>query len=823
MREKALFFFIAVLCFATVASVNISASGFSSVSITTDKPSYFGGETMHLSITGVDSDNNPNDNYIDVYVYIINTSGYLNIYEQRGIQVKHTWNENIKIPDDANGTGYIYVLDTNTTNILGYKTFSVESGGVVSGALSLNPSIYTRSHTFVPGETLHIGVHDCIPSGNYTLKIMLGTNVKYEQNITVDLNGNFFLNYTIPESAPDSPRPDGTRYSVELYNGTQMVDRICYDVKLYSIYAATSRSAYIPGESVNVKFMVLYLKNNTPVGDELFGTWYVLTPDNTLLQNSTSFRASVGEFSFKFGNAADIGYYTVRIYYNDSTNAEPDRWDMYSVMVYCGNLGVYIFSPINGGYVNAGEIVTLSLKTFVAGNYDRDMGNLPEVNIRVNIRNGDFTGNFQTNYNGYMDFSWKVPETLAEGTNIEFNVTASKQDATISKSVVVSVYKSVKEGIVANLQFDRESYLTGDNISLHVVATYKNGSSGNFTYVYRVYRDAGGTNLLTMSASQSPDFNYAPPLNFLGTLWYKVEVTDGAGNFTSATKSVSVEYAQILLSAEKTMYSPGETLRFTYEILSNLMKNPECIVSVKDWAGNPIMNKKVENGSFEITIPKDPAESYTIQIIAQESGYTATKTLTILKYAGYDFKISISPSLYTTNVYRPGETIYISYALTPRENTPRPQYIRISVSLYSINSNAKVIETRELSGTITYTLPSGIGRGTYLLLVSCTVNQSFTGTIYGWTTISVQDNPSVADLNVGGFRAMDITLLIIVMVLLLLMIIFFIFFQKKMKAHMLLHGSSQAPAQSQTPNTQTQPSAPTPPPNQPPQPPKTSY
>ncbi|MCX8173128.1 MAG: hypothetical protein N3F63_00745 [Thermoplasmata archaeon] len=768
-----------------VPTGTVSGSGFSTVTITTDKSSYYAGETIHLTVEGTDSDSNPNDNYIDVYVYVVNTTSYMEIFSDTGIRVARVWNQNIEIPYSANGTGYIYVLDTNTSNMLGFKTFSVAGGGVVSGALTLQQSIYTKSLTFVPGETLRISIHDCTPLGNYTLKIMLGTNVKYERNLTVDANGNYFLNYTIPENAPDSPRPDGTRYSVELYNGTTRIDRIRYDVRLYEIYAASSRNVYIPGEVVLIKYAVLYLKNSTPVAEDLFGTWYVLTPSGTALQQPSTFRKSIGEFSFKLGNAADLGYYNVVTYYNDSaTVTEPDRWDMTTTSIYCGNLGVYIYSPINGGFAEAGEIVTLSLKTFVArSGTGTDMGNLPEVGIKLNIKKGDdtvLTKNFVTDYGGYMTYNWPIPETMTEGTILEFNITASKEDAVVSKSVAITVTKSTVQGINAVLEFNRQSYLTGENISLHVAATYRDGSSGNFSYVYRVYRDAAGTNLLAMSASRSPDFIYTPPANFYGTLWYYVQIADDMGNSTLVTKSVGVDYAVILLSADRTLYLPGETLVFSYEVLSNMMKNPECFVTVTDNYGRDIMNKRVVNGSFEIQIPQYPADQYTIRIVAQENGFTATDYLTITRFSGYEFTVSLSASAYTTNVYRPGETIFITYNLKPKENVSMPQSIKISVGVYTTQSDAKIIETQEMSGIIAYTLPSNLERGTYMLLVTCQVNSTYSGTLYSWTTVSVTKDPSAADLNLGGLRAMDWILLILVILTLVLTVVFFILLYRRL-------------------------------------------
>ncbi|MEM3525653.1 MAG: hypothetical protein QXQ54_08430 [Thermoplasmata archaeon] len=795
----------------SVPTNTVSGSGFSSVAITTDKSSYFAGEIMHLTVVGTDSDTNPNDNYIDVYIYVINSTSYIEIFADTGIRVSHTWNQNIEIPSHANGTGYIYVLDTNTSNMLGFKTFSVTGGGVVSGRLTLQQSIYTKSLTFVPGETLHISIHDCTPFGNYTLKIMLGTTLKYERNLTVDANGNYFLNYTIPENAPDSPRPDGTRYSVELYNGTTRIDRIRYDVKLYEIYAASQRNVYIPGEVVVIKYAVLYLKNSTPVADDLFGTWYVLTPSGTTLQQPSTFRKSIGEFSFSLGNAADLGYYNIVTYYNDSATAtEPDRWDMDTTSIYCGNLGVYIYSPFNGNFAQAGEIITISLKTYVArSTTGTDMGNLPEVSIKLSIKKGDetiITKNFVTDYSGYMTYNWQIPETMPEGTILEFNITASKEDAMVSKSVVLTVTRSVTQGILAVLEFNKQSYLTGDNISLHVTATYKDGSSGNFSYVYCVYRDAAGTNLMAMSTSNSPDYTYTPPANFYGTLWYYVRIADNLGNSTQITKGVSVDYATILLSADRTMYLPGETLYFSYEILSNMMKNPECFVTLTDNQGKTIENKRVGNGSFEIQIPQRPADQYTITIVAQEDGFAATDYLTITRYSGYEFTVSISPSAYTTNVYKPGETIYLTYTLRPRDNSPLPQSIKISVSIYSTQSDAKIIETKEMSGTIAYTIPSNLERGTYMLLVTCQVNSTYSGTFYSWSTVSIVKEPSAADLNIGGLRAMDLILLILVIITLVLTILFFVLLYRRLTTTTFKreqYPTQNAQSQQQTQNSQS--------------------
>ncbi|MEM4161325.1 MAG: hypothetical protein QW531_05020, partial [Thermoplasmata archaeon] len=626
-------------------------SGFSSVTITTDKTTYFAGETMHLTIEGTDSDSNPEDNYIDVYVVVINATDYHLIFEDFGIKVPHVWNRNIEIPQNAVGTGYIYVYDSASSTSIGYKTFSVVGGGVVGGYLTLQQSIYTKSLTFVPGETIHISVHDCAPLGEYTLKITLGTNEKFNTTINVDANGNYFLNYTIPETAPDSPRPDGTRYAVELYNGTTRIDRIRYDVKLYEIYTACSRNAYIPGEVVVVKYAVLYLKNHTPVANEFFGTWYVLTPSGTLLEQPSTFRKSMGEFSFRLGNAAEMGYYTVRTYYHDSATAtEPDRWDMDSHSIYCGNLGVYIYSPFNGATYGAGELVPLSLKTYVATTgQNTDIGNLPEVTIKLSIKKGDetlLTKNFITDYSGYMNYDWQIPGALGDGTILEFNITASKNDAIVTKSVVITVTKPEIKGINAFLEFTKQSYLTGENITLHVRATYTDGTNGNFSYLYLISRDSAGTNLLTMVSSTSPDFTYAPPSNFYGNLWCHVLVSDDFGNSTTVSKSISVEYAIILLSGERTMYQPGDTLKFSYEIISKMMQKPECFVTMRDNYGRTIISKKVSNGSFEVQIPENPADEYTITIVAQESGITVTDYLTISKFSGYEFTVTISPSAY---------------------------------------------------------------------------------------------------------------------------------------------------------------------------------
>jgi|GEM_PF-3064503 uncharacterized protein YfaS (alpha-2-macroglobulin family) len=801
-----------VMCALVLTVVpNVSGSGFSSVTINTDKTTYFAGETMHVTITGTDSDTNPNDNYIDIYIYVIGNASYSLIYMNEGVRVPHTWGGNVDIPGDVSGTGWIYVLDSNKSTTLGTYTFTVLGGGAVSGALTLQPSMYTHTLTFVPGETLHITVHDCVPLGNYTLKIMLGTNIKYEVNITVDADGNYFLNYTIPESAPDSPRPDGTRYSVELYNGTIRVDRIRYDVKLYDIYAASSRYAYIPGETININYGIFYLKNHTLVSDELYGTWYVITPSGTLLQNSTQFRAQAGVLSFKLGSAADLGYYTVYIYYNDSATAtEPDRWDMYTMMFYCGNLGVYIYAPTNGAIVMAGSTLSVDLKTYVSKS-GLDIGNLPECDIRLNILNGAqtlYSGTFVSDFNGYMSFRWQIPATISEGTNLEINITVSKMDSTISKSVSVIVSKPVSLGITANLIFDRAAYLTGENVTLHVEATYKDGTSGNFSYIYMVFRDSAETQLLAMQSANNPDFTYATPNNFHGDLWFVVYISDNYGNSTEAKSSVEVEYAKVLISADKTIYKAGETLTFNYEIVSKIMKNPECFAEIWDSAGKVIKNMPIANGTFEFTIPDNPETGYTIYVFAQENGVIVSNYVSISELSGYDFKISLRASAYTTNVYKPGETVFITYTLKPIGNAPVPHSIKLEVYLYASGANEKVIETQELSGTISYTLPSDLPEGTYILMTVCHVGSSSSEIYNAWSVVSVNPNPSGADLNVGGMRAMDLSLLILfIIALVVAMLLFFIVYRKLKDMQLLMgaQGKGGSQGQQQTPQVATAP------------------
>jgi hypothetical protein len=323
-----------------------------------------------------------------------------------------------------------------------------------------------------------------------------------------------------------------------------------------------------------------------------------------------------------------------------------------------------------------------------------------------------------------------------------------------------------------------------------------------------VYRDVAGTGLLTMESSNKPDFKYAIPGNFYGNLWFKVYVSDNYGNSTNVMKSAAVDYAKILLSAEKVAYNPGDTLTFTYEILSRMMKNPECFAEVRSNTGKTVKHMAVANRTFEFRVPDNPESSYTVYVYAQENGIVVSNYIDISAITGYDFKVSIRASAYTTDVYKPGETIYLSYSLKPIGDAPAPSSIKISIMLYASGANGKSIETRELSGTLSYALPSDLPAGTYFIMTTCQVGSSMSGIYYTMNAIKISPNPSGADLNVGGMRAMDLSLLILfIIALVVAMLLFFIVYRKLKDMQLLMgaQGKGGSQGQQQTPQVATAP------------------
>jgi len=263
-----------------------------------------------------------------------------------------------------------------------------------------------------------------------------------------------------------------------------------------------------------------------------------------------------------------------------------------------------------------------------------------------------------------------------------------------------------RAAMTVTVTLDKASYLSGDTATATAIV-YRTPGPGNYTYSWRVSVLFGG--VLASELNGNSTYRYAIPLDFEGTLVFRVDVHDGT-DVESGTRSASVSMAYMSLMLDRADFSPGNTINAFYGVSSRVITNPRYDYEVEDSAGTIVLSGNTTSTSFAFRTPSPASPSYTFRVVASQGSNSTEAQISIFQASGV-----ILGMTFDRPTYAPGETIRVHLSLTPRGTTALPSQFRWFVTLGLAGVVASATTTRP-EVDLLITVPQGTGNGDLLLI-----------------------------------------------------------------------------------------------------------
>jgi hypothetical protein len=411
---------------------------------------------------------------------------------------------------------------------------------------------------------------------------------------------------------------------------------------------------------------------------------------------------------------------------------------------------------------------------------------------------------------------------------IVVNVSDPNDTATGSTvNVVFQVLPTSPGSPLAVLALDRSQYYSGDTVTAtwSIGGTNSTAAQGWVASLWALYSGGSG-GLLAVSAitstSSTGSFQYHIPLSFQGSLDAQLLIHN-ATEYRYYYAEAIVSQPQILLTPSELTYQPGDSVTIGISTEGSVFQGSSLYGNVIG-EGLTLFSGAITGSSISFTIPKvAPPSEVSIFVAAQSPtlGVIAANDVTLDQLLGWSLTVNIaSSSNYADGSFQPGQTISLHYALTAYGNEPLPEQFRIFI--YSVGSGydlyagpgSEVFDTVSSSGTVSYTIPSGLGSGSQLFEVYAETplcSEEDTCSAETLLSLPLNSNPSPLAYEIGAGSGITVSWLILLA--LILVVLFFVWrgFRNRRRP-MMMAPITPAPAPSGPYTGGGSPSAPSPPP-----------
>jgi hypothetical protein len=569
--------------------------------------------------------------------------------------------------------------------------------------------------------------------------------------------------WTIDANMPDGiyrirARDEATPYTV-------LSPTVSFQVQKYGMDILLERTHYMPGETAKITYLVYETATLLPyagVTITFSSDWLNSTGNKTWLNGTLAGDNGVQEFTVPT-NIALYSDINITYWANESTRSS----ERHIVLVLDQ---LFATLSVAAGPYKPGDTVVATVGAKVGPDELSGAG----VSIRVE-RNG-------TDIPAYA--AENLTTDLAGEAHHAFTLdAASPQDGYIVTAVVTaSGYTVTKKasfyvqwGGSLTVQFDKVFYFSGDTATASFKAVWNNQLIESPSIGYQVYAD---TALLATGNSSGEDVSVSIPSTFDGEISIDAAL-NYQGNILEDNAQADVYSAAIVLTPEVTTYSPGQTVAWDYNVVSDLTSftlsyeirdSAEVIVATGDLSG--------ASGSFEFVVPTDhPSDAYEAEVtLTDASGLYDTASSTVTMKPDATLNIWAGKSGYMSGGFKPGQTVKVHYSINSYLNEPRPVY---EVALYAVSSPfimappeaLQIYQVTEATGVLSFELPKDVSLGE--LYVVGELHDPVTGDdLTGdYTKIVVNAQLSGWDKSVAGMSAISFTLLVLIIIMILLLII----------------------------------------------------
>ena len=589
-------------------------------------------------------------------------------------------------------------------------------------SVDIDESPYTGSQTlFVPEET--ISIHVFGPEDDiYVVKIVydpwgVGAEKRKWPPRTVPSSEEIVLEYEIPDSAASQEI-----YQVQVWDETETTQHpVDYDyrVTLFAAAIEVERDRYIAGERAEVHYMCWYVRDHGPVTDgyidwlveENWGGGTTIETGDITISDADD---AVGTFHVDLGTGACTGQYLVRFWLNDTESPTPDH-EVYRTAIFrVESLQVEIM--INEASVPPwpifapGESVRVDVTIRIDG--ERTAG--AEVDIIVR-EEGDVVGAYGaddliTKSDGTVTHFFTLDTDIDDGTEFEIEAEARLEDVTVSEIAEFTVEEEAVGLLEVTLKFDKNIYLTGETITATAEVQTTGTTTADVNYRFWIRDTWPWGDLIDWTIQTTNELEWVIPDDFSGGLYFRVDAKNSEGYEDWDDDTVSVVYGHLLVDADKKEYEAGDTITVSFELVTNVMTNPDFYYTVEA-AGLPIESGPAGTEDFTFEIPAIPAGNYRFVVIAIDEGYEVEGSDTSRLLAGFFMSFE-----FDKEAYSPGDTMTITYEIKARGDSTLPGTFDIQYGLMNGPGYSK--QTTNAKGTLKYKIPDGIDEGYQLFSVS---------------------------------------------------------------------------------------------------------
>jgi hypothetical protein len=624
--------------------------------------------------------------------------------------------------------------------------------------LTLQPGS-SPSTPYYPGETVTINLVTTHTTETFYVQVLDNTGALMF-NITNQLadTGSWSYDWTIA-----SDFPDGTFTMNVKHEGTNTTwHSTTLFVQKYVLTVNSDRTYYLIGETAKINYAVFDASSMAPYTGVVItysATWMDLAGNQTW-QNDTLLGTS-GTQDFLIPTSVNISSNVYITYWANETNTSRSYQD--DLTLYTGLLTATV--TVSGTAFQPGDLVAITVVARAGSS------NLPGADVVVTIeRNATAmaeygSGTMVTDFQGSVTHTFKLASDASMGSYV-VNVTTSKLGYSVNSMNVFTV----NWGGDLIVHFDKTNYFGGDN-ALVTFKTIWNGQEMTGQTIGYVVQVSYG---ILLSGDTSSDSAQIPiPADYYGWLMIQASVNIN-GNILSDSRTVTVNFASIMLTTEKDSYRQGETLTFSWNIVTSLTTgNLEYEVTdsdgVKVLSGTPPFAK---TGSFSLTVPTtDPPTSYTARLVlTTDAGGYMTSSATVDIVNNYELQIWFGKSGYTSGEFKPGQTVKVHYSINAY-TAKLPMY---EIVLYtSLEPMSHTYLVTQESGVIEYSIPKNaqtnlfqVGAELYNPLTS-----GYLGGTSGMALYAVNSDLGAWDRSIGGMSAIEFTLLVLIIIMILLLII----------------------------------------------------
>jgi hypothetical protein len=281
------------------------------------------------------------------------------------------------------------------------------------------------------------------------------------------------------------------------------------------------------------------------------------------------------------------------------------------------------------------------------------------------------------------------------------------------------------------------------------------------------------------------------PAGYVGEFVVVVVAANVSGDYLGAGIGYAEQPTLLLSVPGDSWYVPGQTLSFPVQLTPGPLAGTTIYYNITgEWWSYAVDQELSEgivavgtvssSGMVSFTVPvSNPATQYSIEVWAQSptAGFYASAGAEVFLATGYQVLLGVTTaSSYSDGSYQPGQTIQVSWSLSPLGTAPLPGYYAIYLDLGD-TPVTPYWETTSSSGTVSVTIPSNTPSGTVDLYMYVYANGVYGPDCsngyecYGDSGIVVNDHPSVLSEELGAGSGITVGWLILLIVILVVAVI----------------------------------------------------